>query len=94
VRTLHTLNISKHSAAKQPEVKCVSLQRLRSFLLRDLIPSVILFIIICIGTTFAAEKIYQAKISRSHTLSMILDGSCQETPLAQGSLNPEKNRSN
>lgn len=44
------------------------LRRVRAFILKDLIPSIIILIILGIMTCFVAERVYQAKTS--HTVNM------------------------
>ena len=79
---------------KDPKGENLLLLRVRSFLLRDLVPSLIMLIIISICTSFVAEKIYQAKASRSHTITMIGEDAQPKSLSLQEELNTEGRRPN
>jgi uncharacterized membrane-anchored protein YitT (DUF2179 family) len=84
----------KRDLLKCPKGENLFLLRVRSFLLRELVPSLIMLIIISICTSFVAEKIYQAKASRSHTITMIGEDAQPKSPSLQEELNTEGGRPN
>jgi hypothetical protein len=94
MRAIHVLFTQKLDLSKYPKGKNLFLLRVRSFVLRDLLPSLIMLIIISICSLFVAERIYQAKASRSHTITMIGGDSQPKAPSLQGELTPEGGRPN
>ncbi len=92
MRTLHMLFIPKRKLSKREKVEWTYLLRIRSFLLRDLLPSLIILIIISMCASLVAKRIHQAKNSRSQTLSMVDESAQKKTPSLQGSLKPEEAR--
>ncbi len=94
MRTLRMWCMPKCNELKEPKAEASFLQRSLSFLFRDLMPSLIMLIIISLCASFVAEKIYQAKASRSHTISMVKGDSHQKSPSLQGDLKPEGDEPN
>ncbi|WP_432821516.1 hypothetical protein [Trichloromonas sp.] len=84
MRTLHMFHmrcIPKNTSSKCSKIDCSYLQRIRSFLLRDVLPLLVMVIILSICALFVAEKIYQAKASR--TVNMVEGGSQPKPPPPQ-----------
>lgn len=65
MRTLSVRHLLQHKISKGSKVEKNFLQRIFSFLIRDLVPSAIILIIISFCTLLVAEKIEQAKQSRT-----------------------------
>lgn len=63
MKTLSLRGLSKQHLPKWPQAEPSSLQRLGNFLLRDLLPSVLMVIIVSIFAMMIGEKIDQAKSS-------------------------------
>lgn len=63
--------LSKPNVSKWPKPEASYSQRMLSFLLRELVPTLLIVIILSICTSLVAEKIYQAKASKAETLSML-----------------------
>lgn len=63
MRTLSLRSMSKQHRLKWSQAEPSTLQRLGNFLLRDLLPSVLMVIIVSIFAMMIGEKIDQAKSS-------------------------------
>jgi hypothetical protein len=65
MRTLSIRSLSKPNPSNWPKTEAAPLQRLRTFLLRDLLPSLIMVIILSVFASLLGQKIDQAKSSRT-----------------------------
>ncbi len=63
MRTLSLRGMSKQNQPKWPQAEPSTLKRLGVFLLRDLLPSIVMVIIVSIFAMFIGQKIEQAKSS-------------------------------
>jgi uncharacterized membrane-anchored protein YitT (DUF2179 family) len=82
----------KRNLSKRTKFEASFLQRILSFLLQDLVPTLIMLIILSIFTSLVAEKIYRAKTSRSRTISMFEKVSHQKSPSLREELQPKGGR--
>jgi len=65
MRTLSMHSMSKPNPSNWPKAEASPLQRLRTFFLRDLLPSLIMVIILSVFASLMGQKIDQAKSSRT-----------------------------
>ena len=65
MRTLSMRSMSKPNLSNWPKTEASPRQRLRTFLLRDLLPSLIMVIILSVFASLLGQKIDQAKSSRT-----------------------------
>ena len=66
MRTLSIRRMPEPNRSKWPKAEASPLQRLRTFLLRDLLPSLIMVIILSVFASRMGQKIDQAKSSRTN----------------------------
>lgn len=83
MRTFPLRCMLKHNRSKWPKVENSLCQRILSFLIRDLVPSLVILIIISLCASLVAQKIYQVKSSRTQTISMTEGDSKQTTHPAE-----------
>ena len=65
MRTLSMRSMSKLNPSNWPKAEASPLQRLRTFLLRDLLPSLFMVIMLSAFAFIVGQKIDQAKTSRT-----------------------------
>jgi len=65
MRTLSMRSMSKLNPSNWPKAEASPLQRLRTFLLRDLLPSLFMVIVLSVFAFIVGQKIDQAKSSRT-----------------------------
>jgi hypothetical protein len=63
MKTLSLRGMAKQNQSKWPQAEPSTLQRLGNFLLRDLLPSVLMVITVSMCALFIGQKIDQAKSS-------------------------------
>ena len=66
--TLSLRGMSKHNQPKWPQAEPSILQRLGTFLVRDLLPSIAMVLIVSIFAMFIGQKIDQAKSSSTESM--------------------------
>lgn len=69
--TLSLRGMSKHNQPKWPQAEPSILQRLGTFLVRDLLPSIVMVLFVSICAMFMGQKIDQAKSSSTERMAEI-----------------------